>query len=206
MYKQYLMTGVITDEVTVNGEECWLIPANPIKSVADWKSVTQYEISDATEYFLFSAETEIVGVELWASIDAGQPLWAPVQADFVQIQIEYRGQLVKAWLHISMIEPIPLEYEDDFDCPWSYDRWNLDYPETTMIRGFVMKRNMMWQFFVEEDTAEASIQNYIVKQAKTNGHFFEWLFDDEALSDVPLDKLDHTHLKDWLRFFHSFDL
>ena len=111
--------------------------------------------------------------------------------DFFQIQIEYRGQLVKVWQHVSMIEPIPLEYEDDF-----YDRWSLDYPETTMKRGLLMKRNMVWQFFVEEDIPEASIQNYIVKQAKTNGHFFEWLFDDDALSDVPLDKLDHTHLKD----------
>ena len=54
---------------------------------------------------------------------------------------------------------------------------------------------MMCQLFAEEDSPEASIQNYIVKQAKTNGHFFEWLFDDDALSDVPLDKLDHTRLK-----------
>ena len=54
--------------------------------------------------------------------------------DFFQIQIEYRGQLVKVWQHVSMIEPIPLEYEDDF-----YDRWSLDYPETTMIRGLVIE-------------------------------------------------------------------
>ena len=59
---------------------------------------------------------------------------------------------------------------------------------------------------LKQDTPEASIQNYIVKQAKKNGRFFEWLFDDDALSDVPLDKLDHTRLKEGLRFFHSFDL
>ena len=105
--------------------------------------------------------------------------------------LDWISRAIGEGLATHLIEPIPLEYDDDF-----YDRWSLDYPETTMKRGLLMKRNVVWQFFVEEDIPEASIQNYIVKQAKTNGHFFEWLFDDDALSDVPLDKLDHTHLKD----------
>lgn len=91
MHKQYLMTSVIADEASVDGEVCWLIPANPTKSVVDRQLVTPYKISDATEYFLFSAETEIVGAELWASIDTGQPLWAPVQEIFFKSRLNIAG-------------------------------------------------------------------------------------------------------------------
>ena len=205
MYNQYLMTDVITDFVSVYDEECWLIAANPIRTVADWKSVSQYETSEATEYFLFSAETEIVGVELLASFDANQPLWAPIQEDFIPSQIIYRGHTLKVWQHVSMFEEIPQE-DDDIDCPWNSDRWNLEYPKDTLIRGFVMKRNMMWQFFVEQESPETTIQNFVVRQAQTNSHFFEWLFDDDALSGVSLDQIDDTLRKDWQQFFHSFDL
>ena len=44
MHKQYLMTSVIADEASVDGEECWLLPANPTKSVVDRQLVTPYEI------------------------------------------------------------------------------------------------------------------------------------------------------------------
>lgn len=69
-----------------------------------------------------------------------------------------------------------------------------------------MKRNMMWQFFVEQESPETTIQNFVVRQAQTNSHFFEWLFDDDALSGVSLDQIDDTLRKDWQQFFHSFDL
>lgn len=206
MYKQYLMTGVITDSVFVFGEECWLIPAIPIKFVEEWNSVRRCVLPDAIEYFLFSAETEIVGVELWANIDANQPLWTPVQEDFIHSQVVYESRTIEVWQHVSMIEETLQEEKDAFLCPWNSDRWNLDYPNRTLIRGFVMKRNIIWRTYTKKEQREDFIQDFIVERTKMNKNFFVWLFDDVALSDVPIERLDDAHRKDWLLFLHSFDL